>query len=294
MPESPAEHYRSRFLEVLGYVDAHLEERFTAEQLSERAGFSKFHFHRQFTAIFGVSMHRYMQLTRFKRAAYRLAFRHDGPVLDIALGSGYEGPEAFARAFKKLTGQSPSEFRTQPEWTAWHTAYADLRELRQTHMKAQQRVDQVRIIDFPDTAVAVLEHRGDPNRIGDSIRKFIEWRKRNRLPPKTSATFNLLYDDPAQVEAEDFRLDLCAQTIQEVQANPFGVIKKTIPAGRCAVLRHVGVEESLEHSIRWLYSHWLPSSGESPREYPLFLQRLTLFPDVPEHKAMTDIFLPLQ
>jgi AraC family transcriptional regulator len=294
VPESAAEYYRSRFLEVLEYIDVHLEERLTAEQLSERAGFSKFHFHRQFTAIFGVSMHRYTQLTRFKRAAYRLAFRHDSPVLEIAFASGYEGPEAFARAFKKVTGQSPSDFRRQPEWTAWHAAYADLRELRATHMKAQNTPDQVRIVDFPNTAVAVLEHRGDPNRMGDSIRKFIEWRKQNRLPPKTSATFNLLYDDPAQVEAEDFRLDLCAQTLQEIQANPFGVIKKTIPSGRCAVLRHVGVEESLENSIRWLYSQWLPSSGESPRDFPLFLQRLAFFPDVPEHEAMTDIFLPLR
>ena len=294
MPESAAEHYRSRFLEVLEYIDTHHEQRLCVEQLSERAGFSKFHFHRQFTAIFGVSVHRYMQLTRFKRAAYRLAFRHDSPVLEIALASGYEGPEAFARAFKKVTGQSPSEFRKQPEWTSLHGAYSELRELRTIHMKAECTSGEVRILDFPRTVVAALEHRGDPNRIGDSIRKFIEWRKQNRLPPRTSATFNILYDDPAQVEAEDFRLDLCAQTLQEIQLNPFGVITKTIPSGRCAMLRHVGVEESLEASIRWLYSTWLPSSGESPRDFPLFLQRLSFFPDVPEHEAVTDIFMPLR
>jgi AraC family transcriptional regulator len=161
-------------------------------------------------------------------------------------------------------------------------------------MKVQQSVDRVRILDFPKTPVAVLEHRGDPKRIGDSIRKFIEWRKQNRLPPRTSATFNLLYDDPAHVKAEDFRLDLCAQTFEEIESNPFGVIQKTIPSGRCAVLRHVGVEESLEDSIRWLYSQWLPGSGESLRDFPLFLQRLTFFPDVPEHEAITDIFLPLR
>lgn len=294
MPESAAEQYRSRFLEVLEYIDAHLEQRLCAERLSARAGFSKFHFHRQFTATFGVSMHRYMQLSRFKRAAYRLAFRQGSQVLEIALASGYEAPEAFTRAFKKATGQSPSEFRRQPDWASCHAAYGELRELRTTHMKAERRVDEVRIVDFPRTAVAAIEHRGDPSRIGDSIRKFIEWRKQNRLPPRTSATFNVLYDDPAQVEAKDFRLDLCAQTDQEIQENPFGVVSKIIPSGRCAVLRHVGVEETLEDSIRWLYSQWLPSSGESPRDFPLFIQRLTFFPDVPEHEAVTDIFLPMQ
>ena len=38
MPESAAEHYRSRFLEVLEYIDTHHEQRLCVEQLSERAG----------------------------------------------------------------------------------------------------------------------------------------------------------------------------------------------------------------------------------------------------------------
>jgi AraC family transcriptional regulator len=39
---------------------------------------------------------------------------------------------------------------------------------------------------------------------------------------------------------------------------------------------------------------WLPDSGESPGDFPLFFQRITFFPDVPEHEAATDIFLPLK
>lgn len=39
---------------------------------------------------------------------------------------------------------------------------------------------------------------------------------------------------------------------------------------------------------------WLPQSGEAPRDFPLFLERLTCFPDVPEHEAVVDIYLPLR
>jgi DNA gyrase inhibitor GyrI len=35
-------------------------------------------------------------------------------------------------------------------------------------------------------------------------------------------------------------------------------------------------------------------SGEQPRNYPLFVQRLLFFPDVAEHDAVLDMFLPLK
>ena len=37
-----------------------------------------------------------------------------------------------------------------------------------------------------------------------------------------------------------------------------------------------------------------PASGEEPRDFPLYFQRVSFFPDVPEHEAITDVFLPLR
>jgi AraC family transcriptional regulator len=37
-----------------------------------------------------------------------------------------------------------------------------------------------------------------------------------------------------------------------------------------------------------------PQSGEAPRDFPLFLQRVLFLLDVPEHEAGTDVFLPLK
>jgi AraC family transcriptional regulator len=79
-----------------------------------------------------------------------------------------------------------------------------------------------------------------------------------------------------------------------VTPNAFGVVSKTIPGGRCAVLRHVGSDDNLAATVRYLYAEWLPQSGEEPRDFPLFLQRVRFFPDVPEHEAATDVFLPLK
>src|SRR4051812_39621576 len=111
-----------------------------------------------------------------------------------------------------MLGQTPSEFRERPDWERWHATYQPLSALRTAHMKPETQLEQVKIVDFPSTRVALLAHRGDWRRIGDSIRAFIAWRKQNKLPPKLSATFNLLYEGPNDVAPEDFHLDLCAAT----------------------------------------------------------------------------------
>jgi AraC family transcriptional regulator len=288
-----AEAYLARFRRVLEHIDAHPDQDLSVEQLSRVAAFSKFHFHRQFSALFGMGVYDYVQLHRLKRASYRLAFRTEQPVLEIALDSGYEGPEAFSRAFKKRVGQTPSEFRKQPQWEPWHQTYQPVGELRSHHMKPTHQAAEVQVIHFPETKVAMLEHHGDPQRIGDSVRAFIAWRKQQGLPPSRSATFNILHDDPSSVPPEQHRFGLCAATDREVAENPQGVVGSTLPGGRCARLRHVGSDDTLAQAVRFLYAHWLPQSGEQLRDAPLFLQRVRFFPDVPEHEAVTDVFLPL-
>lgn len=161
-------------------------------------------------------------------------------------------------------------------------------------MKPENQSDRVQIITFKQTQVAVLEHRGDPKLIGNSARKFIEWRKQKNLHPKVSRTFNILYDNPSEIAPEDYRCDLCVATELDVADNLFGIVAKTIPGGRCAVLRHIGSDDNIGDRIAYLYATWLPASGEEMRDFPLYFQRVSFFPDVAEHEAITDIFLPLK
>lgn len=282
-----------RLSKALAYIDAHLDADLSLEQLSRVAACSRFHFHRLFRARFGISLHRYVQLCRLRRAGERLAFRRC-PVLDIALDSGYRSPEAFARAFRQTVGQSPSAFRRQPRWLPWHSHLQTLRQLRSHAMPSVHAPFVVDIVDFPATPIALLEHRGHPARLGDSLRDFIAWRRQQQLPPSVSATYNLLYTDPDDCAPDAFRIGLCAATDRAIAANPQGVRAALIPAGRCARLRHLGSDAELGAKARWLYTEWLPASGEQPRDFPLFLQRLRFYPDVAEADAVSELFLPLQ
>lgn len=283
-----ADAYAKRFEKVFDYIDRHLSEELSVERLSQVANFSKFHFHRQFSQYVGVTVSRYVQLLRLRRASYRLAFEDKTPVTEIALEAGFENPESFSRAFKNTFDQTPSQFRKRPAWQPWTQQY-------QFPFSVRMRTMEVKVINLPVTKVAVLEHRGAPELVNDSARIFIEWRKESGLSPvKSSNTYGIAYDDPDTTPPELFRFDICGSVEAEVPENRFGVINRELPAGRYAVLRHFGSQERISESAYYLYREWLPQSGEELRNFPLFFHYLNLIPETPEHELITDIYLPLQ
>ncbi len=284
--------YQDRFMDVAAYIDSHLDSDIDVDKLCRLSNLSKYHFHRQCSAFFGLSVMSLVKVLRLKRAAYQLAYRRDLKIIDIALANGYESHEAFSRAFKKHFNQSPSAFREAPDWTPWHSKYEPILKLRTKIMTKNNLT--VSIVDFPETLIATMEHRGDPNRLGQTIQKFIEWRKQKRLPPGKSKTFNLLYDDPNHTVAEDFRLDLGCSIDKRLAENPHGMVNKLIPAGKCAVIRHIGSDDFLSSAIEYLYSEWLTESEFEVRDFPLFLERVQLYPEVAENQAVTDIYLPIK
>lgn len=284
--------YQARFQRVLDYIDMHLDDQLTSDVLSGVAAFSKFHFHRQFSSLFGIAVSKYVQLKRLKRAGHQLAYR-DMSITDIAYSCGYESPEAFSRAYKTYFAQTPTDFRNSPNWERWLTTYEPLAKVRIPDMAKAYSNEDIELVDFPETRIAVLQHKGHPKGIPNSVRKFISWRKENGLPPSRSATFNILHDNPNEVAPSEYRFDICAEIESSVKENDDGIVEKVIPASLCAKLRYVGSYDHLEEAVSYIYGTWLPQSSMEPRNLPLFLQRVTFFPECPEHEAITDIFLPL-
>ena len=284
--------YLARMQKVLDHIDAHLQEDLGLERLAAVAAFSRFHFQRQFTALFGLGVGKYVQLLRMKRASHRLAFR-DAAVTDVALEAGYESLEAFSRAFKGAFGQAPSAFRKEPRWELWHAANRPMKFARSLQMQSAFVPDRVDILHFPATRVLCMEHRGAPERIGDTLRRFIAWRKAAGLPPATHATFNVFHSEAEPDSPGDFHVDICVAADRLPSDTEAGVRTAEIPAGRCAVLRVTGPGDDLRAAAGYLYGEWLPRSGEEARDFPLFCRRVAFFPDVAEHEGVTDVYLPL-
>ena len=286
--------YQEKMERVSDFVLHNLDEDLTLDRLSLVAGFSKFHFNRQFSLFFGVSTFRFIQLMRLKRASYQLAFNRETKVIDIALDAQFANHESFSRAFNKLIGQSPSDFRANPNWQSWKQKFDRPVEFINYESKEKNSMD-IKIIEFKTTKVAKLQHRGNPSLVLETAEKFIEWRKQTKLSPvKSSDTFGVAYDDPSNTAATDFRFDICGSIEGTIPENPQGVVLGEIPGGRCAVVRHLGSHDMMDDKIRYLYNEWLPASGEELRDYPCFFHYLNLIPEVEEHQLITDIYLPIK
>jgi AraC family transcriptional regulator len=280
--------YAKRFNRVLDFIDRHLDEPLSVERLGRVAHFSTFHFHRQFTNYVGITPTRYILLARLRRASYRLAFNPLERVTDIAMEAGFEHSESFSRSFKGAFGQSPSAFRRDPDWSTWSAQF-------QFISSREIETMQVKVVTVEPVTVAVLEHRGDPALLNDSVRRFIEWRKKSGISPiASSKTYGIAFDDPTTTSPKDFRFDICGSVSNTVPANRHGIVTKVIPGGRCAVVRHEGSPDHIAGSVYHLYRNWLPHSGEELRDYPVFFHYLNLKTNTPEHELLTDVYLPLK
>lgn len=287
MNETAATNYARRMARVLDHIDRHPDGDLSLAALAGVAAFSKFHFHRQFAATFGLSVQAYVSLSRLKRAAFQLANRAEMPVIAVALEAGYDSPDAFARVFRKAFGVSPSGFRRAPDWNAWHAAILPQTQARKYAMP-QFAAEDVTIIAFAAVPVLTLHHDGPPHLLGASIGRFIAWRKANGAGPQKTRTFNIFASDG---EGEP-QVTLACSRIPGLAPGE-GMGEGVIPAGRCARLRLLGPADDLEAPANWLYREWLPASGEGLRDFPLFAERSNFGPGIPEGEMVTDLYLPL-
>ncbi|WP_448212461.1 AraC family transcriptional regulator [Colwellia sp. MEBiC06753] len=281
--------HNQRIHRVCDYISQHLDDNLSLDTLSDVAFCSKFHFHRLFLSIVGISVIRYIQFARLKRASFRLAFEHKIRIIDIALEANFDSPEAFSRAFKRTFSQSPSQFRSTPNWPHWHQQFDfQLPELKVKTMN-------VEIVEFDTLPVALLTHHGSPTKLMESAAQFIEWRKSSGFSPvNTSKTFGIPYSDPNVTDDADFRFDFAGSVTSAIADNPQGVRNGEIPGGRCAKVRHNGSHDNISDSVYYLYRQWLPESGEEVRDFPCFFHYLNLVHQVDECDLKTDIYLPLK
>lgn len=102
--------YAERLVSVCEYINSHCTENLTLEQVSEQAGFSKYHFARLFREFTGTTVHNYI-IDRHILYAQSLLADESLPVTEVSMRSGFNSLSTFNRIFKKQMGCTPSEYR---------------------------------------------------------------------------------------------------------------------------------------------------------------------------------------
>lgn len=277
-----------QFDKVIDYIGKHLDEKLSLEQLSEIACFSKYHFHRLFKVYTGLSLSQYIRWLRLKRAAYQLMMDREKSIIEIAIDAGFESHEAFTRAFKQVCGVTPKDFKRAQDGSVWEKPAYCMPKRGENNMK-------VEVKEMPARRLAVIEHRGHPSGIGESVNKLISWAKAQpmNLKPAPGEAFALAYDDPETTPPEEFRHDL-AMTVPENLKLDGEIVEKRLPAGRYAAAMHKGSRDNIAETVYGLYRDWLPQSGEELSDYPCIFAYYNFDNEVAETELLTECWLLLK
>jgi AraC family transcriptional regulator len=100
----------ARLKRVLEYINANLGKNITLFELASIANMSLYYFAVLFRQSTGLSPHKYLLNQRIERSKGLLCDRKRS-VLDVGLQVGFEHQNNFARAFRRVMGVSPTEYR---------------------------------------------------------------------------------------------------------------------------------------------------------------------------------------
>jgi AraC family transcriptional regulator len=96
---------------VVEYIEGHLDDSLTLDQLATAAHLSAYHFARRFKAATGLPPHQYVILRRVERSRHLLQQDRDRSLAEIAACAGFSDQSQFSHHFKRVVGVSPGQFR---------------------------------------------------------------------------------------------------------------------------------------------------------------------------------------
>ncbi|MEY2495370.1 MAG: hypothetical protein QOJ45_1862 [Verrucomicrobiota bacterium] len=99
-----------RIWKARNFIEEHSGEELSLPKVAKAANTSANYLSEKFKEATGVNFVHYVARTRFEKAA-RLLREADLRVSEIAFASGFQSLSQFNRIFKKLAGNSPTEYR---------------------------------------------------------------------------------------------------------------------------------------------------------------------------------------
>jgi len=99
-----------RFENILNYIDNHISEDISTATLSSIFGYDQSYFCRKFKLLTGMSVMKYIQITRLENAK-KMLLKSKYSIKQIAITCGYSNNAYFTSRFKEMYGITPIQMR---------------------------------------------------------------------------------------------------------------------------------------------------------------------------------------
>jgi len=97
---------------AINYMEEHLTDNITCEDVAQNIYISNFHFQRTFNLLTGLTVGEYIRNRRLSLAGQDL-LKGGVKAIDVALKYCYETPESFSKAFSRFHGTTPNQAKKE-------------------------------------------------------------------------------------------------------------------------------------------------------------------------------------
>jgi AraC family transcriptional regulator len=251
-------------LKALWYIESHLGDALTLDEIAAIGGVSRFHMVRAFAAATGLSVMRYVRARRLSEAARALAGGAPD-ILNLALEADYRSHEAFTRAFRDHFGVTPEAVRA--------ASCVDKLGLQEPIMMDSTLTENLQAPRFETGKAMLVAGVGERYNHANGGTAAIpgQWQryhqKVDEIPDRVG---NVAYgvccngDDSGNFDY------IAGVEVSDFSNLPREFSRVRIPAQRYAVFRHSEHISTIRRTVNTIWNHWLPESGLCVADAPNF------------------------
>ncbi|MBI9051856.1 MAG: GyrI-like domain-containing protein [Anaerolineaceae bacterium] len=293
MPPNNNIHLKQNLQKLIDFIEVHLEEELTLEQLAIVIGYSPYHLHHIFTAFTGESLGGYIRKRRLSLAV-RWLQQSSMRITDIALRCGYQTPAAFSKGFRQAFGITPSELRKNKPFLLLHDQLSIKVDI------ARSIEMEFKIIERSEQRVLTVERKGQLNndftvtadKAFNILDKFID---DHNLRSFVGYCLGITPDDTLSATPEENRYIAGYFITREFPVPEHNEVKQIIfPVGKFAVFEHHGEYETLWKTWKAIYHEWLPQSEYTPRDAMPFEVYVKNKFEYKKEEMLTEIYIPIE
>lgn len=290
--------YIKRINSVLDFVENNLDGDLSLEQLSQKAHYSPYHFHRIFSLIVDEKLNEYINRKRIERIASILLMEYAIPIKTLAYTYGFNSESSFSRAFKKYYGITPTKFKTEGK-----TILSKIGIEVFTTQKYICSIDnikkwiemnaQITLKELEEIKLAGIMHIGEFDKMSQMFQRLLEWGQKNDvLSTSNFKAITIYHDNPNVTQISKVRCSACVTINRNIKDE--GEIRSlAIQKGNYAVGNFVIDAEEFPKAWKSM-SVWVIENGYEFRDGDYFEVYLNDNKTHPEQKFIVDICIPIE
>lgn len=276
---------------AIKFIEDNLKEDISIADIADAVYFSLYHFCRTFNKVIHHTPYDYLIRRRLSESAFEL-LNTDKKIIEIAFDHQFNNAETFSRAFKRMFGVQPIQWKKQtnsahclllPRFTYEYIEHINKGNYLRPVLKEKQSFNILGLMTY-------IEKKQDKiNLIWDELSSELQ---RIEQITKVNNYYGIRFYSTNH--CDNRHLYLVGAEIQYPEEIISSLIYKSIPSLNYAKFIHKGDLTHRHYTSDYIYKTWLPKSGfqlHHPLEVEYYGQYL---PNHSQFNSEVNIYIPIK